>query len=285
MIMLAQAQVTEPLQAALRNFATFVPKFAGFLLILLVGWLVAKAIAKAVDKVLERVGFDRAVERGGVKKALSRSQYDPSAILGKLVYYAVMLFVLQLAFGVFGPNPISDIIRSIIAFLPRIFVAIVIVVVAAAISAGVREIVSAGTGGLSYGNMLANVASGAVVAVGLFAALNQLEIAPEIVNGLFYAVLAVITGSAIIAIGGGGVMPMRQKWEQALNRAEQEAPEMREETRSTSKEDLKDRARQRQRHFESSGTSGDTSSAVRTDRGDDGRSGEQAMRDTRPPRR
>ena len=77
----AQQQVVEPLQAAWMSIATFVPKFVGFLLILLIGWFVAKAIAKVLDKVLERVGFDRAVERGGVKKALSRSQYDASSIL------------------------------------------------------------------------------------------------------------------------------------------------------------------------------------------------------------
>lgn len=75
---------------------------------------------------------DRAVERGGIKKALAKSQYDVSAIVGKLVYYTLMLFVLQLAFGVFGPNPISDLITAVIAFLPKIIIAIIILVVASA---------------------------------------------------------------------------------------------------------------------------------------------------------
>ncbi|MGH8887972.1 MAG: hypothetical protein ACRDYX_23000 [Egibacteraceae bacterium] len=55
---------------------------------------------------------------------MARSRHDASDLVSKLVYYALMLFVLQLAFGVFGPNPVSDIIRSIIAFLPKVFVAI-----------------------------------------------------------------------------------------------------------------------------------------------------------------
>jgi hypothetical protein len=66
-----------------------------------------------------------------------------------------------------------------------------------------------------------------IVAVGAFAALAQLEIAPAIVNGVFYAVLAVIAGSAIIAIGGGGIQPMRDRWERALTKVEQEAPQAR----------------------------------------------------------
>ena len=94
------------------NVAAFVPKFAVFLLILIVGYLIAKAIAKILSKVLTRVGFDRLVERGGVKRALDRSSYDASGFLAKIVYYAIMLFVLSTAFGVFGSNPISDYLRG-----------------------------------------------------------------------------------------------------------------------------------------------------------------------------
>ena len=104
---------------------------------------------------LERVGFDKAVERGGVKKALAKSQYDASSILAKLGFYVLMLFVLQLAFGIFGTNPVSDLITGVIAYLPNIFVAILILVVASAIAAAVKEIVEASLGGLSYGKALA----------------------------------------------------------------------------------------------------------------------------------
>ena len=103
-----------------------------------------------MSKVLTRVGFDRLVERGGVKRALDRSSYDASGILAKVVYYAIMLFVLSTAFGVFGSNPISDYLRAVIGYLPLVFVAIVIVVIAAAIAAGVRNLIENSLGGLSY---------------------------------------------------------------------------------------------------------------------------------------
>jgi hypothetical protein len=248
------AQVdTNPLREALTNAATFLPKLLAFLAILIIGYFVAKAIAKVVDKVLERVGFDRAVERGGVKKALAKSQYDASSILSKIVFYALFLFVLQMAFGVFGPNPISQLIFAVIAFLPKIFVAIIILVIASAIAAAVRELIVASLGGLSYGSTLGTAASAAILLVGVFAALNQLEIAPAIVNGLFYAILAVIAGSAIIAIGGGGIVPMRNKWEQAMGTLETESGKIREEAASTSKEDLQAHARNRQQQLEGAG--------------------------------
>jgi hypothetical protein len=202
----------------------FVPRFLGFLFILIVGYFVAVALGKVVDKVLAKIGFDRAVEKSGIRQALASTGYHPSQILGKIAFYGVFLFVLQLAFGVFGPNPISELLTRVIAFLPNVFVAIVITVVSASIAAAVRDIVASALGGLSYGKMLANFASGAIIVVGVFAALNQLHIAPEIVNGLFYAMLAIVVGVSVVAIGGAGIGPMRSRWENALNVLDREVP-------------------------------------------------------------
>ncbi len=211
----------------------FLPKLLGFLLILVIGYFIAKLLAKVVDKILERVGFDRAVERGGIKQALARSQYDASDILAKIVFYAVMLFVLSTAFGVFGDNPISDYLRAIIAYLPKVFVAILILVIASAIAAGVKLLVQNALGGLSYGQLLANVASVVIIALGVFAALDQLEIAQNVVNAVLYAALAAVVGVVVVAVGGGGIAPMRERWERTLSRAEAEAPKAAAEARGT----------------------------------------------------
>jgi len=215
--------------AAWANVILFGPKLLMFVAILVIGYYVAKLICKVLDRVLERVGFDRLVERGGIKRALDRTRWDASDILSKLAFYFVMLFTLQLAFGVFGPNPISALLTSIVAYLPNVFVAVVIIVLAGAIAAGVKQMIQAAVGGLNYGRFMASAAAVAILAIGIFAALNQLQIAPAIVNGLFYAMLAVVTGSAIIAIGGGGITSMRGVWERALGRMQQEAPRIKAE--------------------------------------------------------
>jgi fumarate reductase subunit D len=101
--------------------------------------------------VLERVGFDRIVERGGVKKALAKAKFDASDIVAKIVIYAVFLMVLQMAFGVFGANPVSDLLRSVVAYLPKVVAAviiIIIIIVAAAIATAARELIDASLGGL-----------------------------------------------------------------------------------------------------------------------------------------
>ncbi|MGL5852404.1 MAG: mechanosensitive ion channel family protein [Phycicoccus sp.] len=218
----------DALDGALSTVVDFVPKLLLFIVILVVGVIVAKVLAKVVDKVLERVGFDRAIERGGVGRALERSKFDASDVLAKLVYYFVLLFTLQLAFSVWGPNPISDLLTSIIGFLPQIFVAIVIVVVAAAIAAGVKTLVEGTLGGLSYGRLLANIASVFILGLGVIAALNQVGIATTVTTPVLIAVLATIAGILVVGVGGGLVRPMQGRWEQYLSRAEQEAPRMRE---------------------------------------------------------
>jgi Conserved TM helix len=221
------AQVEEAqngLETAWDNTLEFLPKLGAFLLILIIGYIIARVLAAVLDRILHRVGFNRLVERGGVKTALDQSQLDAANILSKIAFWFVFLFVLQLAFGVFGPNPISTLLTGLIAFLPKLFVALVIIVITAAVASFVRDVIRGALGGLSWGRIVATAAMIGVWFIGASMALNQVEVAPEIVNGLFYAVLALVVGVAIVAIGGGGIAPMRQRWERALNRAEQEAP-------------------------------------------------------------
>lgn len=222
MVVLAQVDFGDAFGNAWTRVAELTPQIVLFLVILIVGWFVAKLIAKLVDTILDKVGFDRWVERGGVRRALGHTTYDASDLLAKIVFYALFLIVLQMAFGVFGDNAVSDLIEGIVAYLPNIFVAILIMVVAAYLAAALREIVGGAIGGTQYGRLLATGAYVAVLVIGIFAALDQLRIAPTITTGLFYALLAVVAGSAIVAIGGGGIVPMRGRVERWLSRAETE---------------------------------------------------------------
>src|SRR5215203_752132 len=221
------------IESAWSNIATFIPKLLAALVILLVGYIVAKAVAGILNKVLERVGFDRVVERGGVRQVLARSKYDPSDILAKLVFWAVMLLVLQLAFGVFGSNPVSDLLRGLIAYLPNVFVAILILVIAAAIARAVTDLLSNLLGAVQGGQLLAKGAGIAILVFAAFAALDQLQIAPRIGTGLWYALLAAVVGSVVVAVGGGGIRPMQRYWERATSRAEERGPQLRQQVQQS----------------------------------------------------
>ena len=217
------------LKDGLSTITEFLPKLLLFLIILIVGMIIAKVIGKALSALLEKVGFDRAVERGGVKRALANSKMDASDIIAKLVYYTLMLFVLQLAFGVFGPNPISDLLTQVITFLPSIIVAIIIMVVASSIAAAAKVLIEGTLGGLSYGKVLANAASIFILFLGIVAALNQIGVATTVTLPVLIAILAAVVGVIVVGVGGGLVKPMQHRWEGYLTKAEAEAPRIKQE--------------------------------------------------------
>jgi hypothetical protein len=219
--------IGQGIQDAWRMIATFVPRLVAFLAILIIGWIVAKVLEKVVDKILERVGFDRAVDRSGVRRWLERSKYDASSLLARIVFYAIILITLQIAFSVFGPNPISALLTGVVAWLPRAIVAIVIIVVAGAVATAVKDILSGMLGGLSYGRLLATLAAVFIWALGIIAALNQIGVATTVTTPVLITVLATAGAIAAIGIGGGLVRPMQQRWERWLGRIEAEAPQAR----------------------------------------------------------
>ena len=210
----------EFLQNALDRVVAVAPKILLFLLILVVGWIVAMLLAKAVDKLLSMIGFDRVIERSGLRRWMGT--YDPSQLFSKLVYYGILLVTLQMAFGVFGPNPVSDIINAIVAFLPLAFVALVIVVISAAIASAVKDVIVSALGGLSYSRFLGVAAQVFILGLGIIAALNQMGIALTVTMPVLIAVLATIGGVIIVGAGGGLIMPMRDRWERWLARGEAE---------------------------------------------------------------
>jgi hypothetical protein len=211
------AQITQGLGQAWSLFATFVPKLIAFLLILLVGWLIAKAIAKAVGFVLQRVGFPRLVEKSGLSNMMAG--FDPTTLIVKLIYYFILLLALQIAFGAFGPsNPVSQFLNEIIGYLPRVVVALVLVLVAAAIARVMRNLVTGDLGQRPIAPMVGTITYVFLIALGIIAALGQLEIATAVTMPVLVAVLATVGGVIVVGVGGGLIQPMRHRWDGWLDR-------------------------------------------------------------------
>ncbi len=217
----------------LRDIATFVPKLIGFLLILLVGYFLAKLVAKLVDKVLERVHFDEAVEKGPVKQALSRSSYDASDIVSTLVFYAIFIPVLSAAIGVLGIAALQAPLAAFIALIPKIIVAVILVVLGGVVAGAVKKLIQNSLGGLSYGNILGDVVGVLVLLGFLKAALDQVGIATAVTGPVLIAVLATIGGILVVGVGGALIKPMQPRLEEALSKAQREAGNVRAEAGSS----------------------------------------------------
>jgi hypothetical protein len=230
--MFAQIDIEGGLEEAWADVVTFAPKLLGFFVILLIGYFIAKALSKLANALLERVGFDDLVERGAMRQAFERSKTDASDVIGVVVFWLVFLIALQLAFGIWGPNPISDLMEGLIGYLPNIIVAVVILVIASVLAKALTDILEPMLGAVRGGTIIARGAGIAILVVGVFAALDQLQVAPAIVTGLFYALLIMVVGSTVVAFGVGGIPIARRYLERWSVSAEATARDVKTEVQS-----------------------------------------------------
>jgi len=230
---LAAVDVGSTVTDGIRTVTTFIPKLIGFLVILLVGYFVAKLIAKVLDKVLERVHFDEAVEKGPVKQALSKSQYDASDIVSKLVFYAIFIPFLSAAVGTLGIAALTQPLNSFIILIPKIIVAVILVVVGGVVAGAVKKLIESSLGGLSYGKILADGVAILVLLGFIKAALDQVGIATGVTGPLLIAILATVGGILVVGVGGGLITPMQSRLEQSLTKASTEASNAKQQVTTT----------------------------------------------------
>lgn len=212
-----QVDWLEPLTNALGAVASFIPKLLVFLVVFLIGYFIAKAIARFVGMILTRIGFNRVLERAGATRMLAGSGIEPITLLTKIIYYFILLITLQLALSAFGPtNPVSAIVNDIVAWLPSLLVAIIIVVIAGAIANAVKDLLLNTMSGVSYGHIVAKAVSFFIIALGVIAAVNQIGIGTTVTMPVLVAFLATVAGILIVGVGGALIGPMRSRVENFL---------------------------------------------------------------------
>lgn len=209
--------IMDTLQKTLDELGTFLPKLLGFLIILLIGWIIAKAAAKLLALVLTKLGFNTLLSKAGADDLLRGAQIEPIGLIAKLAYYFILLIALKVALDVLGITAITALVDDIVLWLPKLFIAIVIVVIAGAVANAVKDLIAAALGGVSYGPLVGKIAAGFIVALGVIAALNQVGIGTTVTMPVLIAVLATIGGILVVGVGGGLIRPMSLRWEGWLN--------------------------------------------------------------------
>ena len=202
-----------PLENTLQLVTDFLPKLLMFLLILIVGLWVAKWIRKLVHKLLTKINFDEHIDRAGIGAPLERAGFaDSGRFVAQILYYLVVLVVLQMAFNVFGDNPITDALDGLVDWLPKLIVAIVLVIIGGLVARVVGDLVGGATAGQSYGALVTKVATAAVWVFFGLAALDQIEIGRDLVDTLTKAIFASLSGILIIKYGVGGIWAARDRF-------------------------------------------------------------------------
>lgn len=206
---------------ALDLVLTFIPKLLGFVVILLVGWLIASAMSKAVTFLLRKIGFDRLSERIGLSRLEQRMgvHMDAAGVLGKIVYWFLFLIFLVPAVDVLGLTSVSGILNTLIAYIPNVFVAILVLFLGTLAATFVADIVRGAAASTNIGNasLFASIARFAIIGFAALIALEQLQIAPTLLNELFGGIVAALAIATGLAFGLGGQDTARKY----LNRGEQ----------------------------------------------------------------
>jgi small-conductance mechanosensitive channel len=209
----------QPLQDALSTFFSYLPQLIGAIVILIIGYIVAKILEAVVGRVLQGIGFDRWMERGGIKQFFDRAEtrQTPHSILGKLVFWFVFIIAITMAADALGIPQVSAVLAQLIAYIPSIIAAILILILAALLANFLSSIVRGATGS----DLLASIARYAIIVYAVFAAITQLGIAVELTAPTFLIVLGAVALAAAIAFGIGGREVAQDIIEKAYNRGQQ----------------------------------------------------------------
>ena len=195
------------------KIASFIPKLVSFLVILVIGTIIAKAIRKIATRLLRSVKVDGFVDRTGLGKTLRQSGVGPaSGLLVKVLYVGLMLLVLQLAIGALGKSPITDALNSMLAYVPMIIVAMIIMLLTGIVADKVGDLAKSFGATRPSGKLMTQVAVGTIWVVGGFAALDQIQIARDVVDTLFRTIVTSLGAILVIKFGVGGVWAARDRF-------------------------------------------------------------------------
>ena len=204
--MLAAIKIGDSVQTGLDSFFGFIPNIIGFLVILLIGWVIAKIVRTVVNKALDKLGVDKALHSSAAGEYVEKVSpgAKPSHLIGAVAYWFIFLFALSAAIGALKIAALTEFIAQVQAFLPNIIVAILIFVIAAVLAGAVAGAVQKLMGDTPTGKMVTAVVPGLILAIGMFMVLNQLKIAEEIVTITYAMLLGMLALAGALAFGLGG---------------------------------------------------------------------------------
>src|ERR671917_2499002 len=211
--------ILQSLQNTLDRFLEYIPQLIGAIVILVIGYIVARILKAVVSRVLQGIGFDRWMERGGIKQFFDRAETNqtPVSILGQLVFWFVFIIAITMAADALGIPQVSAVLAQLIAFIPNIIAAILILILAALLANFLSGIIRGATGS----GILGSIAQYAVIVYAVFAALTQLGIAVELTAPTLLILLGAVALAAAIAFGLGSREVARDIVEKAYDRRDE----------------------------------------------------------------
>ena len=200
--------IVAPVSEMLTKLVGYLPTLFGALIILTVGWMVAKTLRRMVSRGLETIHFDKLADKAGISEILSKGGLKTSAVdvLSNLVYWLAIIMVLVMVVNALGLPQASNILESLFAFIPNVISAMFVLVVGMFLANFVSGIIhtAAGNASLPKPEMLAAVSRWAIIIFAGSISLRELGIATLLVTTTFNIILAGFCLALALAFGLGG---------------------------------------------------------------------------------
>lgn len=180
------------------------PEFLSALLIVVIGYFIARGVAAAVHNLLGRAQFNQRVHAGTGGSFIQRALPNPMGIIATITYWVIFLFAISIAVTVLGVPVFVDFVRAIYSYIPNVIAAFLIFLVAGTISGGVATLIANTMGDTPTGKIVGTAAPVVIMGIASFMILEQLQIAPGIVMLTYGLIMGAVSLGLALAFGLGG---------------------------------------------------------------------------------
>jgi hypothetical protein len=218
------------LAGALNTFLSAIPRIIGFVVVLIVGWIIASLLARGVEALLHAVKFNDLARRSGFADFVQKMGVndDASGVIASVVKWFVRLITLVVAFDTLGLPAVSGVLQQLLLWLPNLIVALVVLVLGGLAANALSQLVRGATAGAGFSNpeILATVTKAAVWGFAMVVALTQLGIATTLINTLVIGLVGALSLATGLAFGLGGRDRAAQLLDTVARKAERAGPKL-----------------------------------------------------------
>jgi hypothetical protein len=203
---IAAVHIAQSLQRGLDSLIGFIPNLVGCLIILFVGYVIARLVKAGVAKLLETIGLDRALSgsQGGAYVERVSPGARPSRLVGLVAFWFIFIYAIAAAVGALKIPALTNFMANVQNYLPNVIAAVLILVIGVALAGAVGGLVDRLMGDTPGGRMARAVSPTLILAIVVFMVLNQLKIAPAIVTTTYIALIGMLAVAGALAFGLGG---------------------------------------------------------------------------------
>ena len=205
---------TEEIEAIGSDLGNWIPKILGALVILLIGWIIARAVRRIVRRILDNDRVEGFMDKTGISGALRGAGYSTAGLVSTIVYFFLLLVTFLFAAEALEVEAIIDLLERLVAFIPLVGVAVFIVIVSAWVGKFAADLARPWAESQNLGWLATAIRIGFLV-FGVVTALDLLEIG-IFTNTVLIAVLGTVGTTIAVAFGIGGIETARKWWAKYL---------------------------------------------------------------------